>query len=222
MILFDQVSKLYQPPTAALEDVSFRIERGEFVIVTGPSGAGKTTLLQMIYRDILPTKGRVLVEGRDLAQMHFREVPGLRRRIGVVFQDFRLLGGRTVGGNISFVLRALAWPAARRRERTRRVLEWVGLAHRANDLPETLSGGEQQRVAIARALAVEPRLLLSDEPTGNLDFERSLEILGLFREIHSRGTTVILATHDRTLIEAAKVRVLRLRAGRLAGDEEPR
>lgn len=221
MIHFDQVSKVYKPPAAALDDVSFRIDRGEFVIVTGPSGAGKTTLLQMIYRDILPSKGRVLIEGHDLARMHFRDVPRLRRRIGVVFQDFRLLSSRTVGGNISFVLRALAWPAARRRERTRRVLEWVGLAHRANDWPETLSGGEQQRVAIARALAVEPRLLLSDEPTGNLDHERSMEILGLFREIHSRGTTVILATHDRSLIEAAKVRVLSLSAGRLVKDEEP-
>lgn len=218
MIVFDQVSKHYRGNNSALQEVSLHIEHGEFVVVTGPSGAGKTTLLQMIYREVIPNSGRIVVEGRDLGRLSWRQVPELRRRIGIVFQDFRLLPRRTVAENVSFVLRALAWPRARRIERTRRVLEWVALAHRAHDWPSSLSGGEQQRVAIARALAAEPRLLLADEPTGNLDPERSQEILGLLREIHSRGTTVVLATHDLALIEAARVREIHLRAGRLSDD----
>ncbi len=220
MIVFDQVSKAYRGSETALREVSLHITPGEFVVVTGPSGAGKTTLLQMVYREVLPTRGRVVVDGRELRSMSFRQVPELRRRIGVVFQDFRLLPRRTVAENVSFVLRALAWPRARRSERTRRVLEWVALAHRAHDFPRSLSGGEQQRVAIARALAAEPRLLLADEPTGNLDPERSLEILALLREIHARGTTVVLATHDLALIESAKVREIHLRSGRLVEDRK--
>ncbi|MDH3285594.1 MAG: cell division ATP-binding protein FtsE [Acidobacteriota bacterium] len=219
MIQFDRVSKLYPGVPAALSNVSFAIDPGEFVIVTGPSGAGKTTLLQLIYRETVPSSGRVMIDGTDVRSLTWHRVPALRRKIGVVFQDFRLLSKRTVGENVSFVLRALGWPARRRRERTRRVLEWVGLAHRASDWPRTLSGGEIQRVAIARALAGEPRILLADEPTGNLDLDRSLEILSLFREIHSRGTTVLLATHDKALIERASVRVLRLRAGRVERDD---
>jgi len=214
MILLDRVSKVYRLEPA-LREISLHVAPGEFVVVTGPSGAGKTTLLQLLYREILPTSGRVVVDGLDVARLGWREVPRLRRKIGVVFQDFRLLPRRTVAENVSFVLRALGWPVVRRRERTRRVLEWVGLAHRARDWPSALSGGEQQRVAIARALAAEPRLVLADEPTGNLDRERSLEILGLLREIHARGTTILLATHDPSLIESAGGRVITLRSGRL-------
>ncbi|MDQ7007609.1 MAG: cell division ATP-binding protein FtsE [Acidobacteriota bacterium] len=220
MIVFDRVTKQYRAGEPALQDVSFHVAPGEFVVVTGPSGAGKTTLLQLVYRELTPSMGRVVVDGRELAGMSWRQVPALRRRIGIVFQDFRLLPRRTVAENVSFVLRALAWPVSRRRERTRRVLEWVGLAHRAHDWPQSLSGGEQQRVAIARALAAEPRLLLADEPTGNLDPARSLEILGLLREIHARGTTVVLATHDLNLIESAKVREIHLRAGRIEEDRQ--
>ncbi len=219
MIHFDNVSMVYRPAKAALEEVTFSVAAGDFVVVTGPSGAGKSTLLSLITREQVPTSGCVIVAGRDLTRIRRREIPLMRRSIGVVFQDFRLLRHLSVEENISLVLRALAWPAARRRDRTRRVLEWVGLAHRAPDLPETLSGGEQQRIAIARALAPEPRLLLADEPTGNLDPERSFEILSLLREIHARGACVVLATHDRVLIERAHVRVLSLSGGRLVRDE---
>jgi cell division transport system ATP-binding protein len=221
MIVLERVTKRYMPGEAALEGVSLRVDPGEFVIITGPSGAGKTTLLRLLYRELTPSSGRVFVDDADLAAMKWWQVPTLRRRVGIVFQDFRLLERKTVAENVSFVLRALAWPARDRSERTRRVLNWVGLGHKANAWPGALSGGEQQRVAIARALAAEPRFLLADEPTGNLDTQRSLEILELFRQAHSRGTTVLLATHDERLIDEARVRVVSLRDGAVASDRNP-
>jgi cell division transport system ATP-binding protein len=221
MIVLERVTKEYTPGERAVDEISLRVEPGEFVIVTGPSGAGKTTLLRMLYREVIPTAGRVFVDDEDLRSMRWWQVPNLRRRIGIVFQDFRLLERKTVSENVSFVLRALAWPASERRERTRRVLEWVGLAHKGDAWPNALSGGEQQRVAIARALAAEPRFLLADEPTGNLDPQRSGEILDLFRQAHARGTTVLLATHDRGLIDQARVRVVSLSQGGLSEDERP-
>ncbi len=215
MIRFDQVTKIYREPDVVLRDLSFELAAGEFVVLTGSSGAGKTTLLQLITCETRPTRGRVTVAGFDLASLSWRQIPRVRRQIGVVFQDFRLLPRRTVAENVGFVLRALAWPGSKRRERVRRVLEWVGLLHRANDWPEMLSGGEKQRVAIARALAPEPRIVLADEPTGNLDPERSREILTLMREIHARGATVLLASHDPLIVGEAGSRVLRLMGGRL-------
>ncbi len=216
MIAFERVTKCYRPGEPALADVTFHVGRGAFVLVTGPSGAGKTTLLRLVTREVRPTEGRVVVDGVDLSRLGRGRVQELRRRVGIVFQDFRLLPRYTVEENVALVLRALGWPPGRRRERVARVLEWVGLAHRADEWPPALSGGEQQRVAIARALAPEPRLLLADEPTGNLDADRSREVLGLLREAHARGTTVLLATHDEALIEAAGGRRLHLVDGRLA------
>lgn len=215
MIRFEQVTKIYREPDVVLRDLSFELAQGEFAVLTGSSGAGKTTLLQLITCETRPTHGRVLVAGFDVSTLSWHKIPQVRRQIGVVFQDFRLLPHRTVGENVGFVLRALAWPGARRKERVRRVLEWVGLLHRANDWPEMLSGGEKQRVAIARALAPEPRIVLADEPTGNLDPERSREILTLMREIHARGATVLLASHDPLIVGEAGTRVLRLAGGRL-------
>ncbi len=215
MIVFEQVTKRYRPDEAALAEVSFHVEQGELVLITGPSGAGKTTLLRLITREVVATGGRVVVDGVELGRLRPGRVQALRRRMGIVFQDFRLLPRYTVEENVALVLRALGWPPARRRERVARVLEWVGLAHKAEEWPPALSGGEQQRVAIARALAPEPRLLLADEPTGNLDAGRSREILELLRQAHARGTTVLLATHDEALIAAAGGRRLHLVDGRL-------
>jgi cell division transport system ATP-binding protein len=217
MIAFDSVSKLYRAPDFVLKDVRFEIGAREFVVLTGPSGTGKTTLLQLITRETHPTRGRVIVAGRNLATLGWRQLPLVRRQIGVIFQDFRLLPRRTIGENVGFVLRAMAWPAAARHDRVRRVLDWVGLAHRARDYPETLSGGEQQRVAIARALAPEPRLILADEPTGNLDPDRSKEILAILREVNARGATVIVASHDPQMVDQPSARVMRLQAGRVEG-----
>ncbi len=216
MIVFDHVTKCYRPGEPALADVTFHVERGEFVLVTGPSGAGKTTLLRLVTREVTATEGRVVVDGVELGRLGRGRVQALRRRMGIVFQDFRLLPRYTVEENVALVLRALGWPPGRRRERVARVLEWVGLTHKAEEWPLALSGGEQQRVAIARALAPEPRLLLADEPTGNLDPDRSREILDLLRQAHARGTTVLLATHDEALIEASGGRRLHLVDGRLA------
>jgi cell division transport system ATP-binding protein len=216
MILFERVSKTYREPDVVLRELSFELAAGEFAVLTGPSGAGKTTLLSLITGETVASSGRVVVAGYDVGKLNWHTLPRLRRHIGVVFQDFRLLPRRTVGENVGFPLRALAWPTSRRRERVRRVLDWVGLLHRAGDWPAELSGGEKQRVAIARALAPEPRIVLADEPTGNLDPDRAREILSLMREIHARGATVLLASHDPLLVGEAGTRVLRLVAGRMA------
>ncbi len=222
MIQLHRVSKVYGVGSArlsALADVSFRVEKGEFVVLAGPSGAGKTTLLRLLYRDELPSEGEIEVAGFDVVALRRSEVPALRRVIGIVFQDAKLLPGRTVYENIAFVLRVLGVP---RREITPRVfqaLKAVGLSSRAQALPAQLSQGEQQRVALARALVKKPALLLADEPTGNLDEAMSGEILDLFREIWSRGTTVVLATHSATLAAQLKRRTLLLDSGRPIKDE---
>ncbi|MBI4562072.1 MAG: cell division ATP-binding protein FtsE [Candidatus Rokubacteria bacterium] len=222
MIQLHRVWKVYRVGSLAipaLADVSFRVDKGEFAVLAGPSGAGKTTLLRLLYRDEFPSEGEVQVAGFAVTALRRSQVPELRRVIGVVFQDAKLLPGRTVFENISFVLRVLGAP---RREITPRVfqaLKAVGLSARAQALPAQLSLGEQQRATLARALVKEPPLLLADEPTGNLDEAMSEEILDLFREIHNRGTTIVLATHSATLATRLKRRTLLLNAGRLVKDE---
>jgi len=216
MIRFANVYKEYPRTGLALSDVSFQVGKGEFVFLTGPSGAGKSTLLRLLLRQDLPTHGRILVGGRDLAALRPAEVQDYRRTLGFVFQDFKLIPERTVLENVAFVLRVLGLPESQRRRRTFQVLKWVGLQHRMNAYPLELSGGEQQRIAIARALANDPALVLADEPTGNLDPDLSLDIMNLFREINARGTTVVVATHDRELIRRVGRRAVMLDHGRIA------
>jgi cell division transport system ATP-binding protein len=209
------LSKQYSRGVYALRDLSLSIDKGEFIFLTGPSGAGKSTLLRLLLREELPTDGALMVMGRDLTQMSSSQTQAYRRSLGFVFQDFRLISRMTVFQNVAFVMRVLGVPDIIQQRKTFQVLKWVGLQHRMNAFPEELSGGEQQRVAIARALVNEPQLVLADEPTGNLDPDLSLEIMNLFREINSRGTTVLVATHDRELIRRVGRRSVTLDHGRV-------
>jgi cell division transport system ATP-binding protein len=216
MIEIEGLSKQYPHDVFALENVNLRVEKGEFCFLTGPSGAGKTTLLRILLRQELPTSGRVLVGGRDLVALSRSQVQAYRRTVGFVFQDFKLVPRKTVFENVIFALRILGVPDVQQRRRTFQVLKWVGLQHRANAYPLELSGGEQQRVAIARALVNDPMLILADEPTGNLDPDMSLEVMNLFRDINSVGTTVLVATHDWPLIRQVGRRAVVLDRGRPA------
>ena len=215
MIRLERVWKEYEGGKPALADVSLSVERGEFIFLTGPSGAGKSTLLRLILRVDLPTRGTIEVDGRDITQLRNRDVPALRRQIGFVFQDFKLLPRRTVFENVALVARISGHPEAEQKLRTLRVLKRVGLAHLVDKHPEQISGGEQQRVALARAIVNEPAIVLADEPTGNLDPDLSVGMMELFRQINLRGTTVIVATHDRDLIAKFPRRVLYLAEGGL-------
>jgi cell division transport system ATP-binding protein len=215
VISIEGLTKLYAQDVCALDDITLHVGRGEFAFLTGASGAGKTTLLRILLRQELPTGGRVVIDGRDLAELKAFEVQAYRRHIGFVFQDFKLIQRKTVFENVMFALRILGVPDVQQRRRTFQVLKWVGLQHRANAYPIELSGGEQQRVAIARALVNEPVLVLADEPTGNLDPDLAIEIMNLFREINAAGTTVLVATHDRELIRHVGHRTLTLDHGRV-------
>ena len=218
MIRFFNVSKRYPSGQTALDDLSFEIEKGELCFLSGGSGAGKTTLLRLIFREETPSDGQILVNGRNVAALPRSKIPFLRRSIGVVFQNFRLIDRKTVFENVSYLPRILGLEAGKQKRVAYEALRRVGLAHRMGAFPWQLSGGEQQRVAIARALVNEPEILIADEPTGNLDPDLSREIVRLFLEIHRRGTTVIFATHDRQLIERVGHRALVLSRGRLVED----
>jgi len=219
MILFQNVSKEYPRTGFALRDASFHLRKGEFVFVTGPSGAGKTTLLKLVTMEERPTEGVVRVSGYASDRIRRKEVPLLRRRLGVVFQDFRLLKSRTVRENVAFALEVTGASPDQITPRVTRTLAAVGLSHKADRMPAELSGGEQQRVAIARALVNDPFVLLADEPTGNLDREIALEILRVCKDINLRGMAVVFVTHDRSLLEEyARARVLELENGRIVGD----
>ena len=215
MIETHALGKAYGRGVYALRDLTLNIEKGEFVFLTGPSGAGKSTLLRLLLLQERPTEGVAIVNGRNLARMSRREVQAYRRSVGFVFQDFKLVPSKTVFENVGFALRVLGTPIEQQRRRTYQVLKWVGLQHRLQAYPLELSGGEQQRVAIARALVNEPQLVLADEPTGNLDPDLSLEIMNLFRDITAAGTTGLVATHDRELIQWVGRRTVHLEHGRL-------
>ena len=215
MIETYHLSKRYSRGVYALRDLSLTIDKGEFLFLTGPSGAGKSTLLRLLLREDLPSEGRLSVSGRNLSELTSAQVQSYRRSVGFVFQDFRLIPRFTIFQNVAFVMRVLGVPQTVQQRKTFQVLKWVGLQHRMNAFPEELSGGEQQRVAIARALVNDPQLVLADEPTGNLDPDLSLEIMNLFRETNARGTTVVVATHDRELIRRVGRRAITLDHGQI-------
>ena len=218
MIQMFHVSKIYPKEVVAVSDITLHIQRGEFVFLSGPSGAGKTTLLRLIFRDELPTSGQILVNGRNVVRLRESKLPALRRSIGVIFQDFKLLMDRTVYDNLHLVTRVLGVPEAVSRRKIGRLLKEVGLLQKADEIPYKLSGGEQQRVAIARALMSDPAILLADEPTGNLDPDLALDVMRLLVEVNIRGTTVVVATHNRRLVSEMGQRALILKQGHLMED----
>ena len=219
MIEFTNVSVTFKPDIRALVDVNLRIEQGEFAFLIGPTGSGKSTLLKLIYKEEKPTKGKVLVAGRDVARLKGNAIARLRRSIGVVFQDFRLLPQKTAWENVAFALYVTGAPRRIIQTRAPAVLDLVGLLDRADAYPQQLSGGEQQRVSIARALVHNPPILLADEPTGNLDPDTSWDIIQLLKRINSRGTTILVASHDQHIIDRMKKRVIGLENGSLARDD---
>jgi cell division transport system ATP-binding protein len=219
MIVFEAVTKVYDPDVVALREVSFVIEKGEFVFVVGASGSGKSTIIRLLLKELEPTRGRILVGGRDLGRLKNSKVPLLRRNLGCVFQDFKLLPNRTASENVAYALKVQGERPESIRKKVPEVLNLVGLAHKATSLPGELSGGEQQRVSIARAVVNHPPLLICDEPTGNLDPDTSVGIMQLLYRINRAGTTVLMVTHDREMVDKMRKRVIALDAGRLARDE---
>ncbi|MGH8965033.1 MAG: cell division ATP-binding protein FtsE [Actinomycetes bacterium] len=220
MIRLERVTKLYKTSTRpALDRVSMAVERGEFVFLIGPSGSGKSTFLRLLLREDVPTKGNIYVSDMNVAKIPRRRVPKLRQRIGCVFQDFRLLPNKTVGGNVAFALEVIGKSSQTVRKVVPEVLELVGLQGKADRMPHELSGGEQQRVAIARAFVNRPQVLLADEPTGNLDPDTSQDIMLLLERINRTGTTVLMATHDHSIVDSMRRRVVELDLGAVVRDD---
>ena len=219
MIVFEDVKKVYEPGVTALEGVNFTIDKGEFVFVVGASGSGKSTVIRLLLKEIEPTRGRIIVGGRDLGRLKRSRVPLLRRNLGCVFQDFKLLPNRTASENIGYALRVQGESSAQIRRKVPEVLSLVGLAHKMHSRPEELSGGEQQRVSIARACVNHPPLLVCDEPTGNLDPDTSVGIMQLLYRINQAGTTILMVTHDREMVDKMRRRVIALEQGKLVRDE---
>jgi cell division transport system ATP-binding protein len=218
MIEFVGVSKTYENAWTALSEIDIKIDKGEFVFITGPTGAGKTTLLRLIYREELPTLGAITVLGYNLKNLKLKEVPALRRQIGIVFQDFKLLFERTAYENLEFSLQVIGIPKAVIKKKIADTMNRLGIWHKRDAYPFELSGGEQQKVSLARALVKDPMILLADEPTGNIDPDGSDEILNIFRELNYQGTTVIMATHNTKLAKASRKRSIRLEKGKIILD----
>ncbi len=219
MLEMIDVSKIYPGGSVALQDINVRIAQGEFVFIVGPSGAGKSTFFKMLFREVLPSSGKVIVNGHDLVKMTDKEIPYFRRQLGIVFQDYRLLPDRTVYDNVAFAMQVIETPYRKIKRRVNDVLDLVGLRKRAHAYPTELSGGEQQRIAIARAIVNDPILLIADEPTGNLDPETSWEIMDIFREVNKSGTTIVMATHDREIVDEMEKRVIAIEHGHIVRDD---
>ena len=219
MIKLENVSKIYKGEHMALRDASVDIDKGEFVFLVGPSGSGKSTFLRLLNREEVPEKGKIYVAGKDIGDLPGYKVPYLRRNIGSVFQDFKLLPNKTVSENVAFALEAIGRPRSSIREAVPQILELVGLGRKADNMPDELSGGEQQRVSIARAFVNRPLILLADEPTGNLDPATSVGIMKLLDRINRTGTTVVMATHDRGIVDTMRRRVIELDQGRIVRDQ---
>ena len=220
MLIMSDVSKVYPGGSVALQDVNVHIEPGEFVFVVGPSGAGKSTFIKMLFREVLPTTGSIFVNGMDILALSPKEIPFMRRQLGIIFQDYRLLPDRTVFENVAFAMQVIEAPHRKIKRQVMNVLDLVGLRHRANAYPNELSGGEQQRIAIARAIVNDPVFVIADEPTGNLDPETSWDIMEIFKEINATGTTIVMATHDKEVVDAMGKRVIAIEKGRIVRDEK--
>ncbi len=220
MLQMYNVSKIYSNGVKALSDVTFRIHKGEFVFLVGASGAGKSTMIKLITREEVPNRGQIMFDQKNISRMKNSEIPFLRRKIGVIFQDFRLLPNKTVFDNIAFALQVMECSKREIERAVPKVLKSVGLQSKAEQFPTQLSGGEQQRVAIARAIVNNPRMIIADEPTGNLDPDTSKEIMDLLLDINMKGTTIVMATHDRDTVDRLRKRVIELKNGAIVRDEE--
>ena len=220
MITLHNVSKSYVEGIPAIKNISLKIERGEFVFIVGDSGSGKSTLIKLLLKELEPTSGKIVVLGQNLARMKRRQIPKYRRRLGVVFQEFRLLKDRNVYENIAFAQRVIMTPSRKIRKDVPRMLSLVGLAEKYKSYPKELSGGQQQRVALARALVNHPDILLADEPTGNLDPKNSWEIMKLLESVNQQGTTVVVVTHNREIVNEMKKRVITMKRGVIISDEK--
>lgn len=218
MINLEHVSKEYKEGVPAIDDISLHIREGEFVFVVGDSGSGKSTLIKLLLKELEPTSGVITINNRKLSAIHRKQIPKYRRNVGVVFQDFRLLKDRNVYENVAFAQKVIGTPNRKIKSNVPQILSMVGLAAKYKSRPAELSGGEQQRVAIARALVNEPKILLADEPTGNLDINNTWEIMKLLEEINKRGTTVLMVTHNTEIVKAMKKRVITMKKGVIVSD----
>ena len=219
MFDLENVSKIYPGGNVALRNISIHIDPGEFVFIVGPSGAGKSTFIKMLFREVLPSAGSIRINDVDILNLQPKEIPYMRRQLGIIFQDYRLLPDRTVYDNVAFAMQVIEAPYRQIKRRVMNVLDLVGLRRRAYAHPNELSGGEQQRIAIARAIVNSPALVIADEPTGNLDPETSREIMEIFQEINNSGTTIIMATHDKQIVDSMSKRVIAIENGEIVRDE---
>lgn len=220
MIIMKDIYKRYQNGVTALNGISINIKKGEFVYIVGPSGAGKSTFIKLMYREVQPTNGEIIIDETNISKLKEKDIPFLRRSIGVIFQDFKLLPKLSVYENVAFALEVIEESPRRIRKQVMEVLDLVGLKNKARSFPHELSGGEQQRVSIARAIVNNPKIVIADEPTGNLDPETSWGIMRVFEEINNRGTTIIMATHSKEIVNTIKKRVIAIESGLIVRDEQ--